>query len=80
MTISKYQKLALWVGSIKNEIILIFFYKVNKYEILLLSTKFSIKTFKISNKTPIKLLFVDFTTILQIYACAYFTSTALKGM
>ena len=46
MTILKPQNSASWAGSITNEIMLLYFYNVNKHEILLLSSKGSVKTKK----------------------------------
>ena len=80
MTILKPQNSASWAGSITNEIMLLYFYNVNKHEILLLSSKGSVKTKKRSNLTPIKPMSVEFADIWQSYTYTYCTKTALKEM
>ena len=80
MTILKPQNSASWAGSITNEIMLLYFYNVNKHEILLLSSKVPVKTKKRSNLTPIKPMSVEFADIWQSYEYTYCTKTALKEM
>ena len=73
MTILKPQNSASWTGSITNEIMLLYFYNVNKHEILLLPSIGSILT-------PIKPMSVDFAEIWQSYSYTHCTKTALKQM
>ena len=50
---------------------LLWFYNVNKHEILLLSSKGSVKAKKMSNLTAIKPMFVMFPDTWQNYAATY---------
>ena len=59
---------------------LLWFYNVNKHEILLLSSKGSVKAKKMSNLTAIKPMFVMFPDTWQNYAATYCSKTALKEM
>ena len=68
MTMLKPQNSASQAGSITNELMLLYFYNVNKHEILLLSSKVPVKTKKRSNLIPIKPMSVEFADMWQSYA------------
>ena len=66
MTILKPQNSALWAGSITNEIMLFYFYDVNKHEILFLSSKGSVKTKKGHIELQLKPFLLNLQTLCKV--------------